>query len=338
MTATRLRRRNFEWRQVRVAVLIAVSLLLLIYGVYRVGEIFDVFADRYEVVTFVPSALGLREGAPVTLAGQRIGQVSRIEFIPIRQKRAGNNLRVVLAINEHVQEQIRSDSRAFLRTQGLLGDKFVDIQPGTVTAQVLQRGDTLEAGKSVDMDEFINQAATALDQASTMVTDLRDVTGGLARGEGTLGRFLNDEQLYERMVAATGELSVTLAQINRADGTFGRLVRDPAMYEQLQGAVSRVDSIGALVLNGQGSVGKLLRDDAMFNNLAGATARADSVMAGINELVGRMREGNGSLQKLMTDPALYDQFLKAVVDLQSLLNDVRQSPDKYKPNINVKVF
>lgn len=334
----RVRRRGFEWRQVRVAALVAASALLLIYAVWRVGAIFDVFADRYELVTFVPSALGLREGAPVTLAGQRIGQVAAIEFVPVREKREGVNLRVRLAISDEVQDQIRADSRAFLRTQGLLGDKFVDIQPGSVRAQVLQAGDTVVAGRSVDIDEFIAQAAGALDQATTIVADLRDITGGLVRGEGTMGRFLADEQLYERMVGATGQLQVTLAEINRADGTLGRLIRDPDLYRQLHGAVSRVDSIGALVLSGQGSVGRLLNDDALFDSFASTAARADSAMGGINELVSRMREGNGSFQKLLTDPDLYDQFLKAVVDLQTLLADVRRSPDKYKPNINVKVF
>lgn len=334
----RVRRRNFEWRQVRVAALVAASALLLIYAVWRVGAIFDVFADRYELVTFVPSALGLREGAPVTLAGQRIGQVAAIEFVPVREKREGVNLRVRLAISEEVQDQIRADSRAFLRTQGLLGDKFVDIQPGSVRAQVLQAGDTLAAGRSVDIDEFIAQASAALDQTTTIVADLRDLTGGLVRGEGTMGRFLADEQLYERMVGATGQLQVTLAEINRADGTLGRLIRDPDLYRQLHGAVGRVDSIGALVLSGRGSVGRLLQDDAIFDSFASTAARADSAMGGINALVSRMGEGNGSLQKLLTDPDLYDQFLKAVVDLQTLLADVRRSPDKYKPNINVKVF
>lgn len=336
--AESIQRRVFEWRQARVAGLVVVGLLLLVYAVVRVGAIFDVFADRYELVTLVPSALGLREGAPVTLAGQRIGQVSAIEFIPLREKRGEHHLRVRIAISEEARDQVRADSRAFLRTQGLLGDKFIDIQPGSVTAQVLSSGDTLVAASTVDMDQVMTQAAGALELATTIVTDLRAIAGGLARGEGTMGRFLADEQLYERMVSATGELQLTLAQVNRTDGTFGRLLRDPDLYLSIQGAVGRVDSIGALVLAGEGSMGRLLQDDQLFRSLASTTARADSAMGGLAALVGRMQTGEGSLQKLLADPELYDQFLKAVVDLQSLLSDVRESPDKYKPNIHVKVF
>jgi phospholipid/cholesterol/gamma-HCH transport system substrate-binding protein len=328
----------FEWRQVRVGALILVSLLLIAYAVYRVGGVFDVFARRYEIVTLVPSGLGLREGAPVTLAGQRIGQVSRIDFIPVERKVGDNNLRVVLAINVRVQDQIRRDSRAFLRTQGLLGDKFVDIEPGTAGARILAAGDTIVAGESLDMDQFLALAAGALDQATGIVADLQDLTGGLVRGEGTVGRMLQDDRLYVDLTATTSELRRTLADINRADGTFGRLIRDPALYQRLQGAVARVDSLGAMVLHSNGTLGMLLRDDALYRSVLGTAAAADTAVVGMSGFVRRMTEGEGTVQRLLTDPALYDEFLKAVVDVQTLINDIRLNPTKYRPDINVRVF
>ena len=105
------RQRQFGWKQIRVTSLVIVGLLVLVFAAYQVGKIFDVFASRYELVTLVPNVAGLREGSPVTLAGQRIGQVSSIEYIPVEQKVGNNNLRVVLAVSEEVGEQIRRDSR-----------------------------------------------------------------------------------------------------------------------------------------------------------------------------------------------------------------------------------
>lgn len=338
MPETPLGRGTFEWRQLRVGALILVGLLLLIYATYRVGLIMDVFARRYEIATLVPSGLGLREGAPVTLAGQRIGQVSRIEFIPVGQKVGENNLRVTLAITEEVRDQIREDSRAFLRTQGLLGDKFVDIAPGSPGARVLQPGDTLVAGRSLDMDEFITQAAGALDEATGIVLNLQELTEGLTRGEGTLGRMLRDDQLYVELAGGTAELRRTLAEINRADGTFGRLIRDPALYRQIHGAVTRVDSLGGLILQGHGTVGLLLQSDTLHRSILGTLGTADTAVADLAGIVRRMTEGDGALQRIMTDPALYDEFLKAVVDVQTLINDIRLNPGKYKPNILVDIF
>jgi phospholipid/cholesterol/gamma-HCH transport system substrate-binding protein len=331
-------RQNFNWRRWRVLALIVVAGLLLVYGLVRVGSVFDVFADRYEIVALVPSALGLREGAPVTLAGQRIGQVSEIDFIPVERKVGANNLRIVLAISEDVREQIRSDSRAFLRTMGLLGDKFVDIAPGTSGAAILAAGDTIPTGKTVDLDEFMMQASSALDRATGIVTNLQDLTGGLTRGEGTLGMMLTDEQLYLNTVATTGQLRATIAEINRADGTFGRLIRDPTIYNRMHAAVSRVDSLGMLVLHSNGSMAQLLRSDSAYRRVMGTLTTADSAVTNLAGMVRSMTSGNGAIQKMMTDPQLYDEFLKAVIDAQTLINDIRLNPAKYKPIIRVDIF
>src|SRR5687768_9768739 len=113
----------FHWSRMRVLALLVVGLLLLAYAIYRVGKIFDVFASRYTLVTLVTDVAGLREGAPVTVAGQRVGQVSEIAFVPVNAKSGKNNLRVRIEVNEDARDQIRRDSRVFLRAQGLLGDK-----------------------------------------------------------------------------------------------------------------------------------------------------------------------------------------------------------------------
>ena len=336
--ASATERSMFDWKQGRVALLVIVSLLLLGYGVYRVGQIFDVFASRYELATLVPTALGLRPGAPVTLAGQRIGQVKAIEFIPVNQKIGGANLRVVIAVAHEVQDQIRADSRAFLRTQGLLGDKFVDIEPGSSGARILQPGDTIAAGESVDIDQFLTMAAGALDQATGIVLNLQELTGGLSRGEGSMGQLLRDDQLYSNLNAATAEMRDLLAQINRADGTFGRLVRDPALYEQIHGAITRMDSLGAMILYGDGSMAQLLRSDSLYRSVFSTLTTADSAVTDLASLVNQLATGDGTVQRMMADPELYDQILRAITDVQALINDIRLNPAKYKPNITVDVF
>lgn len=336
--AESLHRSPFEWRQVRVGGLIILGLLLLLYGGYKIGKVLDVFAKRYELVTFAPSVLGLRAGAPVTLAGQQIGQVKSIDFIPVNKKRNGNNLRIVVALSEDVKDQVRRDSKAYFRTQGLLGDKFVDIEPGTVNAAILQKGDTLAMGKSVDMDMFLTQASDMMDQTMSIVTDIRSLTTGLAGGKGTIGRFLNDDKLYTEMLGATSGLQVTLQTLNTPNGTFGRILRDPAMYQRMTSAVTRLDSIGSLILYGNGSISKLMKSDTLYRNLANATSRADSMMVTASAMLEKMANGQGTIQKMMTDPALYDAFLKAVLDVQRLINDVRIEPKKYTPNIDVHVF
>lgn len=336
--ASTVQRSPFEWRQARVLILIVVGLVLLGWAIYRVGKIFDVFADRYMIVTMMPNVAGLREGALVTLAGQRIGKVESIDFIPLRQKRSGNHLVLNLEIGEAVREQIRTDSRALVRAQGVLGDKFIDITPGTLNGRPLAAGDTIASETMMDIEQFLVKASGAMDRANVIVENLQDITGGLARGEGTMGALLRDDELYGRMVGATGEVNEVLAQINRGDGALSRIIRDPLLYQRMVSAVTRVDSLGGMMLHGEGTLPQLMRNDTVFRGLAGMIGKADLAAGEFSTLMSKVNRADGTINRMLTDPRLFDEFLKAVIDLQTMIADVQQNPKKYVPNINVKVF
>lgn len=327
-----------EWREVRVGALLIVALALLAYGIFRVGEIFDIFARRYTLVTLFPNAAGLDEGSPVTLAGQRVGQVERIDFIPMGRKTGGNHVVLTLAVAQEVRDQIREDSQARLRTQGLLGDRFVDVAPGTPEARVLQPGDTLPSVPPPELEDILATAAEVLDQTHVLVRSMYAITSRLERGEGTLGLLLTENDLYVRLEAGAAQLETALREVNRMEGTLGRLIRDPALYDQLDRAIARMDSIGALLLHGEGTLGLLLRSDSLYRGLLATVGRADTALMGLSGMVNGVNGQQGALGRLLTDPALYDEMLRAVLDLQRLINDIRANPRRYRPEVNVDVF
>lgn len=338
MARGKLNRGDQLSRQLRVGTVVILALLLLGYSIFQVGKLFDVFASRYELLTLVESSVGLIEGAPVTLAGQRIGQVSEIRFIPVERRVRGANIVVRLSINQDVQEQVREDSEASLRTQGLLGDRFVDITPGSPSFRPLQPGDTLPSAPPLDYEEVLETAVATLTEVRSVVGDLQVFTQTLARGEGTLGALLADDRLYERMTVASGELAELLHTVTRSDGTFNRIVHDPTLYHRMNDALARLDSIGAVIMAGEGSLGRLIRDDALYEGLVGVVGRADSTVAGVQLFVEALDDGDGTLARLLEDPALYDQLLKTIVDLQNLIMEIRENPRAFTPPVTVEVF
>ena len=121
------------WEQLRVAVVVLLALVILLVGGYRLGKAANLFSNRYHLVAFVANANGLKPGGAVTVAGQLAGSVESIDFLPVDGDTT-RNLKIVVAVDERIRDQIRTDSRAKLRTQGLLGDKVFDISPGTLRA------------------------------------------------------------------------------------------------------------------------------------------------------------------------------------------------------------
>jgi phospholipid/cholesterol/gamma-HCH transport system substrate-binding protein len=325
-----MKRSSFlTWDQLKVGTIVLVSFAILLFGVYKLGQSANLFATRYQLVTFLPSANGLRAGGSVTIAGQLAGTVKTIEFLPVDGDTT-RNLRVVFEVDERLREQIRGDSRARLRTLGLLGDKVFDISPGTVRFPVLAANDTVPIGESTDYDQVIAQASSAVEDVVQLSQDLRTITGGIVKGEGTVGQLVTNRALYDELTGTLERTNQLIGRMQNPNGTVGRLIDDPTLYRNLSGAIASVDSLVRAVNSSQGTVGKLLRDDSLYTRMV-------SVAAGADSLVKLTTSGNGLASKLLNDQEVYDKLNKTLTDLNEILADVRRNPGKYTKGL-IKVF
>jgi phospholipid/cholesterol/gamma-HCH transport system substrate-binding protein len=317
------------WEQVRVGLLVLVALVVLSTAVFLVGDTGNVFGERYRLITLVRSAAGLVPGAAVQLAGQTVGQVDDIIFIPPDQRPAtGEAVAIWLAINTDVRDQIRADSRAQVRTLGLLGDRLIDIRPGNAEARVLQPGDTVASAASLDYDALLAEGAEAVGDLTEVARNLAGLTGGLLEGRGTLGQLVVDEALYERLVALAESLDTLVAAAAAPEGNLMRLLNDDTLYVAVRSAVTSLDTLTRSVVDGEGTLGQLVRSDSLHMALNATVARADSLLAGLVA-------GEGSFGRLLDDEQLYEELLRTLVELNGMLEDVRRDPSRYVPEISV---
>lgn len=317
------------WEQVRVGVLLLLSLLILSVAVFLIGDTGNVFGQRYQLVTLVRSAAGLVPGASVQLAGQTVGQVDRIDLIPPESRPAGGQaVEIHMAIDLKVQEQIRADSRAQVRTQGLLGDKLIDITPGTAAATVLAAGDTVQSSTSVDYDALIAEGASAVGELLEVTQNLSELTRGLLEGEGSLGQLVMDDALYVRVTDLAANLDSLLSAASAPNSQLMRLLTDDSLYSSLRASAEAVESLTSSMARGEGTIGQLIQSDSLYLALQSSMMRTDSLLA-------RLQAGEGSAGKMLTDEALYEELLKTVVDLNALLAAVREDPKRYVPPVSV---
>src|SRR5687767_486353 len=312
---------TITWDQVRVASVIIFALAVIVLAAYKLGQAANLFTRRYELVVFLKEANGLRQGGSVTLAGQLVGTVEEIEFLPVDFD-TSRNLRVVARIDRSLRDQIRRDSEARLRTMGLLGDKVLDITPGTPQFPVLEQGDTIRVATALDYEAVLAKAAGAVDDVVLLSRDLRTITNGLARGQGTMGQLLTNRAMYDQLTSAMARANALFANLQNPNGTLGRMLNDPTLYNQLTNTVASLDSTLNAVNSSQGSLGRLLRDTTLYANLTGIAQGADSLMT-------MLTNEQGTLGRMMTDQTLYDQLNKLTSDLSAVLADVRRDPRRY---------
>ena len=319
------------WDQLKVGVLILVALAILAAAIVKLGQAGNLFGKRYRLIAFVATANGLRVGGQVTVAGQVAGSIKDIKFLP-PDADTTRNLKLVMEVDRKLSDQVRQDSRAKIQTSGLLGDKLIDISVGTPKYRVLHEGDTLLVVPSLDYDVVMQQASGAITEVVRLTRDLSRVTGGINRGEGTLGQLVINRQLYDQLNATLLQTSALMARLENPRGTVGRLLDDPALYNSLTRMIAGADTVLRQINSGTGSVGKLLRDDTLYVHLNRVVDRADS-------LVSTMSNGKGTMNKLFTDEQLYDQLVKTVTELNNVLVEVRRDPRRYTPGmIQVKLF
>ena len=320
---------KITWDQLRVALVVLVALGIIGVAIYKLGQAANLFSKRYALIAYIADANGLTEGGSVMVAGQLAGSVKKIEFLSVDNDTT-RNLRLTLAIDANVREQIRRDSKGKLRTMGLLGDKVFDITPGTPRFAELQPGDTVSVELSLDYEAVIAKASGAVDDMISLTRDMRAITGGIVRGDGTIGQLVTNRALYDQLNGTLARASQLLARFQNPNGTVGRLLDDPMLYNRLTSVIGSTDSLVISLNSRKGTAGLLLRDTTLYTNMVGITRGADSLM---KTLTG----GQGTASKLLTDQTLYDQLNKLVADLSAILADVRKDPRRYTKGM-IKVF
>jgi len=317
-----MKRSSFiTWDQLKVGALIVAALAVLGIAIYRLGQAANLFSRRYELIAYLPSANGLRAGGVVYVAGQFAGTIKAIDFLPVDNDTT-RNLRVRMAIDHALQNQVRSDSKAKIRTLGLLGDKVIDISIGTPRYGVLRDGDTIAVAQSRDYEAVLAQAAGAGSDMVDLTRDLRQITSSVIEGKGTVGQLITNRALYDQFVSTMGRANEMLTRVENPRGTFAKLLDDPTLYNRFVSVVTSADSLVIALNDRNGTIGKLLRDDTLYTHIVSMAMAGDSLMKTLSN-------GQGFAGRMLNDPMLYDRLNKLTTDLGAILEDVRKDPHRY---------
>jgi len=321
-----MKRSSFiTWDQLKVGAVIAGALVVLAVAVYKLGQAANLFSKRYELVAYLPNANGLRSGGIVYVAGQFAGTIKSIDFLPVDNDTT-RNLRVLMAVDQNLQSQIRADSRAKIRTLGLLGDKVIDISIGTPRFAALKSGDTISVSPSLDYEAVLAQAAGAVADMVDLTRDLRTLTSGIVQGKGTIGQLVTNRQLYDQFVGTMGRANSMLAKFENPNGSFSKMLNDPALYDRFVSVVTSADSLVIALNDKNGTIGKLMRDDTLYTHIVNMAVAGDSLMKSLSN-------GKGLASRLLNDPTLYDKLNKLTTDLNAILEDVQKDPRKYTKGV-----
>lgn len=304
-------KKEISWSQLRVGITVAISLIALAIGIFFIGGQVGFLSRKYSLNAYFADATGLRGGAVVQLAGIPVGNVSKFQIT--NSKDPDRAVAVTMKISRKFQDQIRSDSVASIETAGLLGESYVNISRGTPGKTVIPPGGQVKTQEGADIKQIVANTNDVLVNLRAVSTQLGDVAHQISSGQGSIGKLIYDQALYNRLNRATDSLQQIATNLSEGHGTLGMLITKDTTYNKLNTTLDRVNLILDTVQNGKGSLGKLINDPALYDNLQGLVGKA-------NTLINNVNQGQGTLGKLVTDQQLYNRMNETVGNLNALTN------------------
>jgi phospholipid/cholesterol/gamma-HCH transport system substrate-binding protein len=305
-------------RELRVGLLVVVSIAVLIFLILNASGDFSFFARKLSLRTRFANADGLRRGAEVRLAGVRVGKVEDISLLPPSDSPDAPKVEVRFSVESEIDgrpatDRIRTDSTAQLGSPGLLGsDKIINITPGTSLGQAVKDNDILPSSSGTDITSLTQSGTELTRQLNELSKQVTDITRKVNEGQGTVGRFVNDEAFYNNLNAAVRDVQEVVRQIRSGQGSAGKFINDPALYENLDRAVTELQKITGDIQRGRGTIGKLATDEALYNEARLTVARLSRSADEINALIADIKAGRGTIGKLVTDEQIYNDARIAI--------------------------
>jgi phospholipid/cholesterol/gamma-HCH transport system substrate-binding protein len=351
------RSKQLTWSELRVGLFVLVGLLILAVAIFYVTGA-GVFGPKYRLKTFLPEVAGLATGAPVRLDGVEIGNVERINIVPRENGKPPDhlhNIEVVMKLDRRFQSDILTDSVATLVTEGLLGNRYVNVQRG-YTGTPIKDGQAIPGGEEKAIKEVVERSADVLANLKVLSSDLQDIIADVQEGKGTLGKLLTDDQAYKHLnsLLAKGDQIVTnvqsgqgtagrllmkdetadkventldqintmLADLRAQKGTLGKLLYDPSLYDEAKKALDNGNGMIGDIRAGKGTLGKLATDETLYNKLRDTSSN-------LSEATAKLNRNDNTAGKLFSDPQLYDNLTGLTGDMRSLIAEFRKNPKKY---------
>jgi phospholipid/cholesterol/gamma-HCH transport system substrate-binding protein len=302
--------------------LLGVALVWVTYESLSGGRLFK--KDGYTLIAGFENLQDLKVADDVKMAGVTIGAVEQARL-------ANGRAEAVLRINPKIK--VPSDATATIVMAGLIGTNYIGIDLGTPSAPALTDGAEIRTKVTPDINKIMtelgdlgqklegalgsfNSAVNGGDKpggglfqkldklvtdnsakVDATMTNLQEITAKLDRGEGTLGKLINDPRLHDDLLATVGELKTAagqakdfisdaqgiVAQVKSGQGTLGVLLYDPQSAANMKTAVQNIRNVSDKLASGQGTLGRLINDDSLYQSAQGTLKKADRALDGMND-------------------------------------------------------
>jgi len=304
--------------ETKVGIFVVLGLIALAYMTIRVEKIGIGAKKGYTIFADLDSAQGLVRNSLVRIAGVDIGRVSDISL---------KNGKARVAMNIKKDIKIRKGAKVYIRTEGLLGEKYIEIEQGVLKENVGPDGFIAQGAPPVDIDQVVSQL-------SSIATDIKSVTGPLSKALGGKEGEKSVKNIVENIKEVTTDLKNIIKnnenKINTLITNLDKFSRDlPKISNDAKNMVASLNNISKKIEKGEGTLGKLVNDKRLYD-------QARETLESLNKIAKKMEKGEGTLGKLMSDRKLYDEAKETFENLNKIAKKIEKGEGTLGKLVNDK--
>jgi phospholipid/cholesterol/gamma-HCH transport system substrate-binding protein len=296
--------------ETRLGVFVALVVIAAVVIVETLGGM-ESFRGGYRLNALFDTVQDLKVGSSVKMAGVEIGRIEKIAL---------DNYKVRVTMKLHPGVVVKTDSKAVVKFTGLMGQNYVTIDFGTPDAPRALDGAVIATEEQPDLNAImakLDKAATGIENFGKSFTgdkidnllgpltdfikqnsghiggaisNIESISGQIASGQGSVGRLIYEDLLYNSALVTVTNLQDTVAEvrgvvsgITNGQGTIGKLVTDETLYRATTASMTNLHEILLKINQGQGTVGKLVNDQEFYKNAKLTMQKVDKATEGLED-------------------------------------------------------
>ena len=299
--------------KLRLGIFVILGTALLVIAAYLIGNRQNMFGNTFTVHAVFKNVNGLEKGNNVRYSGIGVGTVKDIVM------ENDSTINVVMNIQENMIKHIKNDAIATIGSDGLVGSMIVNIVPGSGMGAIIKSGDEIISYSRIGAEDMMSTLNVTSENAALLTADLLKVTAALTKGEGTLGRLLNDTLMAQNLEQTILNLKLASAKANTTLEEVNRFVK---------------------VANSENSVvGVLLRDSLagfeikqIIHNLESVSDRMQKITVNLDSVVTDISEGEGALNYLTKDTILVQRLEATMKSIEEGTARFNENMEAFKHN------
>ena len=322
--------------EVWVGIFVVIGIFLLVLMTLKIEKFQVGKRIGYPLHIYFDTAAGLEQNSQVRVAGVRVGEVEKVIL-------ESGKAKVTFRIPSEVI--LYKDAKAYLKSEGFLGEKYVEITPGTPTNPKVEPGELIKQGSpAMDVEQFLTKVSDAGEDIKEMIKPVGDllktidpekmerIVNNLDNFSGQLGSLANDSrETIQRAKGAFSSLEDIGEKVKKGEGTLGKLISDEAIYqdakrtietakeavEKVKGTAEALKNASEKIERGEGTLGKLIQDESLYQE-------AKETLQSMKGIAEKVEKGEGTLGKLINDDSLVKETEKTMKKVQKAAEGIQE--------------